>query len=52
MYYFDCNCCFGLPAIPMMRYARTVPELEEEMAFCGIDRALVYHRQVRSGPDS
>jgi hypothetical protein len=31
----------------MFRYARTAEELLEQMAFCGIERALVYHTAMR-----
>ncbi len=49
MDFFDCNCSFGEAAIPVFRYARTVQELQEELAFCGIGRALVYHASMRFG---
>ncbi len=49
MYYYDCNCSFGMPGIPVFRYARSAPELLEEMAFCGIEKALVYHAAMRFG---
>ena len=45
---FDCNCCLGVPGgRGGMRYARTTAEILEEMDFCGIDRALVYHAGMR-----
>jgi hypothetical protein len=44
---FDCNCCFGHTPSPPFRYARNAAELIEEMDFCGIDRALVYHASQR-----
>ena len=47
MEFFDCNCSFGYSGLPMFRYARTSEELLEQMAFCGIDRALVYHTAMR-----
>ena len=40
---FDCNCWFGVPAVPPLRFARTADELLKEMSFCGITKALVYH---------
>ncbi|MCL5998465.1 MAG: amidohydrolase [Chloroflexi bacterium] len=49
MEFFDCNCSLGITAIPMFRYAANALELEEEMAFCGISRALVYHSAMRFG---
>jgi uncharacterized protein len=49
MEFFDCNCSFGTAAIPMFRYAATAQALEEEMAYCGISRALVYHSAMRFG---
>jgi len=49
MEFFDCNCSYGVPGIRPYRYARTVPELEEELAFCGIERALVFHASMRFG---
>jgi hypothetical protein len=45
--WFDCNCSFGFPAIPVFRYAATAGDLLEEMRWCGIDRALVYHASMR-----
>ena len=47
MEWFDCNCSFGFPAIPVFRYAATADDLLEEMRWCGIDRALVYHASMR-----
>ena len=47
MEWFDCNCSYGFPGIPVFRYARTAEELLDEMRFCGIDRALVYHASTR-----
>ncbi len=44
---FDCSCCFGLYRTRVFRYARTAVELLDEMDFCGIDRALVYHTSMR-----
>ena len=49
MHFFDCNCSFGVPGIPVFRYARSAQELLEEMAYCGIERALVYHASMRFG---
>ena len=40
---FDCNAAFGMRAKPALRYSRTAEELLEEMGFCGIRRALVWH---------
>jgi predicted TIM-barrel fold metal-dependent hydrolase len=45
---FDCNCCLGVPGgRGGMRFARSAAELIEEMDFCGVDRALVYHAAMR-----
>ena len=46
---FDCNACFGDSGRPAFSYARTASQLIEEMDFCGIDRALVYHAGQRFG---
>ena len=43
---FDCNCSIGGP-IPAFRYACNAIELIQEMDFCGIDNALVYHADMR-----
>jgi uncharacterized protein len=47
MRFFDCNCALGMPGPRGLRYARTLSELREEIEFCGIDRALVYHTAQR-----
>ena len=44
---FDCTCGFGPYRTKVYRYAGTAPELEEEMDWCGIDEALVYHTAQR-----
>ena len=44
---FDCNCSFGHCARPPLRYAADALELIQEMDFCGIDEALVYHANMR-----
>ena len=49
MNFFDCNCSFGNTRRPPFRYARDAGELLEEMRFCGIDRALVRHANMRFG---
>jgi uncharacterized protein len=49
MRFFDCNCSFGMPGIPVFRYAISAVDLLEEMAYCGIERALVYHASMRFG---
>ncbi|MFH0795757.1 MAG: amidohydrolase family protein [Candidatus Omnitrophota bacterium] len=46
---FDCNCSFGRGSRTPFRYAATPAELIEEMDFCGIDTALVYHTNQRFG---
>ena len=49
MKYFDCNCSYGVNPLPAFRYARSPDELLDEMDFCGIDQALVYHSNMRFG---
>lgn len=44
---FDCTCGFGPYRTRVFRFAATAAELQEEMDFCGIDRALVYHTAQR-----
>jgi len=45
--FFDCTCGFGPYRTKVYRFARTAAELVEEMDFCGIDKALVYHTAQR-----
>ena len=47
MRYFDCNCSYGRPARPPHRFAATPQDLLEQMDFCGIDAALVFHANQR-----
>jgi uncharacterized protein len=47
MHLFDCNCALGIPGMQGFRFARTTAELLEELDYCGIDRALVYHTAMR-----
>ena len=47
MRFFDCNCALGMPGPRGLRYARSVAALREEIEFCGIERALVYHTAQR-----
>ena len=49
MEFFDCNCSFGKNMLPAFRYAADAEELIQEMDFCGIHRALVYHTNMRFG---
>ena len=44
---FDCTSALGQYRTRVFRFARTAAELLEEMDFCGIDRALVYHTAQR-----
>jgi hypothetical protein len=44
---FDCNCALGVPGSQGFRFARTSADILEEMDFCGIDRALIYHTAMR-----
>ena len=43
MRFFDCNAAFGPYRVRVHRHAASAPELIEEMDFCGIERAMVYH---------
>lgn len=45
--FVDCNCSFGRPARPPMRYAATASALVRELDRCGIDSALAYHANQR-----
>lgn len=45
---FDCNVCFGVPYVPAMAQADTAEALIEEMAFCGVHRALVRHTAMEN----
>jgi predicted TIM-barrel fold metal-dependent hydrolase len=48
MDFFDCNACFGISQVPLsLRQATTAEELLQEMEFCGIGEALVYHIAMR-----
>jgi len=47
MRFFDCNCALGIPGMQGFRFARTSAELLEEMDYCGVDQALVYHTAMR-----
>ena len=49
MEFFDCNRSYGVLARPPFRYARNAVELVNEMDFCGISKALVYHAGMRFG---
>lgn len=47
MRYFDCNCSYGCTARPPHRFAATPRDLLDEMDFCGIDAAMVFHTNER-----
>jgi hypothetical protein len=49
MRFFDCNASYGKTATPPLRYASSADELVEEMRFCGVEKALVYHSSMRFG---
>ncbi len=49
--FFDCNCSYGIPPVPIFRISRTVKDLREEMEFCNIEKALVYHAAMHSFDD-
>ena len=44
---YDCNCAFGPYMTRVFRSASTPAELLEEMDWCGIQTALVYHTAMR-----
>jgi len=49
---FDCNAMYGIWSVPPHRRADTVQDLCEEMAFCGVTRALVRQAaQVDESPE-
>ncbi|MEM2914369.1 MAG: amidohydrolase family protein [Candidatus Bathyarchaeia archaeon] len=43
MKFFDCNASLGPVSAPPPKIAKTAKDLLDEMDFCGIDEALVYH---------
>ena len=45
--YFDCNASFGSPAKGVYAPCPTVEELLAEMAWAGVDHALVFHELMR-----
>jgi len=47
MKFCDCNCYFGYVGLPAFRYAKNSDELVNELDFCGIGKALVYHSSMR-----
>lgn len=47
MRFFDCDACFGPAMVPGFRQAEAPEELLEEMDFCGIEDALVFHAAMR-----
>ena len=47
MKFFDCNCSFGNHPRPTFRHAKDSEELMQELDFCGIERALVFHSGMR-----
>jgi hypothetical protein len=46
--FFDCHCSFGILPVRIFRFSRNAGELREEMEFCNIRRALVYHAAMHS----
>jgi len=44
---FDCNVSYGVYSVPPPAASLTVKELVDQMAFCGIHRALVRHAAMR-----
>jgi len=46
---FDCYCCFGRISVPPPRFAENAQQLVDEMEYCGINEALVYHSAMRYG---
>jgi uncharacterized protein len=49
MKFFDCNCSLGNHSRPTFRYAKNSGELLQELDFCGIEKALVFHSGMRFG---
>ena len=47
MEYFDCNIGMGVPGARGFRYAVSAADVLEELDFCGVGRALVYHTAMR-----
>jgi hypothetical protein len=47
--FVDCNCSMGRLSCPPFRYAKNAAELQEEMDYCGIKKAIVIHTQMRHG---
>lgn len=47
MEWFDCNAGFGLPSVPSGRFATTSQELRDELDFCGVKDALVWHAAMK-----
>lgn len=45
--FFDCNASLGVPQKPPLRYSADADGLLDEMDFCGIGRALVWHAAMR-----
>jgi len=44
---FDCNASYGVYSVPPPAASLTAKELVDQMAFCGIHRALVRHAATR-----
>ncbi len=47
MRFFDCNVCFGAAMRPALKQKETAEDLLEEMDFCHVDDALVFHAASR-----
>lgn len=47
--FFDCNASFGVPQKPPLRHSADVDALLDEMDFCCIGRALVWHARMKDG---
>jgi len=45
--FFDCNCCVGYWNIQTFEIAKNSKELVKEMNFNGINKALIYHSEMR-----
>ena len=43
MDWFDCNCGFGVPAKPFGTVFAAAADLVDELDFCGVGQALVFH---------
>lgn len=52
MHFFDVNASFGVATVPALKNVETPAELLEEMDFCGVSEALVFHHAMRDDTPS